>query len=143
MRPEDRLEIHELLARYGFILDDRDWQSFDAVFTEDGVCDLTAWQVPMMRGIAAIRATYAEIAHPVAHLTMNTVIEAVSDERARVRSKILAVRPDRRVETAEYHDELARTAGGWRIAKRVVVPRLATDSWDALGAGETSGHDGD
>jgi hypothetical protein len=97
----------------------------------------------MMRGIAAIRATYAEIAHPVAHLTMNTVIEAVSDERARVRSKILAVRPDRRVETAEYHDELARTAGGWRIAKRVVVPRLATDSWDALGAGETSGHDGD
>ncbi len=130
MDTRDQLEIREVLARYGFVVDDRDWGGFEQVFTEDGECDLTAWQVPLMRGLDAIRETYADIQHPEAHCTMNVIVTETSPDTARVRSKILAVRPDRRVETAEYHDEVRRTAAGWRIARRIVVPKLSTDSWD-------------
>lgn len=132
MDAQDQLQIRELMSRYGFAVDDRDWQAFDRVFTEDGVCDLSAWRVPLMRGTTAIRETYASLEHPVAHLTTNVVIEEISADTARVRSKIIAVRPDRRVETAEYHDEVARTSAGWRIVRRTVVPRQSTDSWDAF-----------
>ena len=37
----DRVEIHELLGRYGDAIDDRDWAKLDTVFTQDAVFDLT------------------------------------------------------------------------------------------------------
>ena len=37
---EDRLEIHELTARYGTSIDDRDWDGLEDVFCRDAVYQL-------------------------------------------------------------------------------------------------------
>ena len=33
----DRVEIHELAARYGFMVDDRNWDALETVFTDAAV----------------------------------------------------------------------------------------------------------
>ena len=37
----DRVEIHELLSRYGDAIDDRNWAALDTVFTQDAAFDPT------------------------------------------------------------------------------------------------------
>ena len=38
-RLEDREEIHELIARYGRAVDDRDWDALRAQYTPDAIFD--------------------------------------------------------------------------------------------------------
>lgn len=44
------------------------------------------------------------------------------DDRASVRSKGLSVMADGHTGTVVYKDDVVRTANGWRISARVVVP---------------------
>ena len=122
--PADRLEIHELAARYGTTIDDRDWIGLSRVFTDDAVFVLQGFPEGDIRleGFAAIRSMMEGGRHPVAHHVTNVVIDAGS-AGVTMRSKIVGPGPKGRVGSADYRDRLRLTATGWRIAERVVTLR--------------------
>jgi 3-phenylpropionate/cinnamic acid dioxygenase small subunit len=121
----DLLAIHDLLARYGHVVDDADWERLSEVFSDDGVFDLEAIGRGRAQGMEELRACFARLDHPLAHHTTNVTIEPDSPRRARVRCKYLVVSDDGRARSGEYHDDVVLTSVGWRLERRTVVPRRA------------------
>ena len=123
VEPADTLAIHELVARYGHVVDDADWQRLTDVFTTDGVFDLDAVGMGVAAGIEELRSCFARLDHPLAHHTTNVVVEGTSTIAARVRSKYIVVFGDGRTGSGEYHDEVVASPAGWRIQRRTVTAR--------------------
>jgi len=59
----DRLEIEDVLIRYCYAVDDRDWHSYRAAFTPDAVIDDTVMPDGANQAVAVGCATYALIRH--------------------------------------------------------------------------------
>ena len=93
---EEILEIQAVVVLYGFLIDDREWDRFEEVFTEDAVVDFRDHSSQPPAGLAPI-AGRAEIirqfrdvlTHPYQHMLVNHVIEDVSPDEVLVRSKAL------------------------------------------------------
>ncbi len=123
MDPADRLELHELPGRYGDAIDDRDWDRLDQIFTADAIFDLTDLGAPRLEGLDAIKRYMAEDAnHPRTHTMTNIYVDETA-EGAKLRFRILALLPERRVGTASYYDDVVKTAEGWRVQNRVITLR--------------------
>ena len=121
----DRLEIHELAARYANAIDDRDWDALAAVFTDDALYVLSGFGELDGRyeGFGAIRALMeSSDSHPVAHHVTNVVV-SVEGGDVRLTSKIAGPGRRGRVGSADYRDVLRHEPGGWRIAERLVTLR--------------------
>lgn len=122
----DRLAIHELLSLHGHIADDRRGEDLGTLLTADASYDLTAYGLGMVEGLRALMEMHdaAPGEQPVGHHVTNVIVipDAERDDRATVRSKGLAVMADGGSGTVVYEDEVVRTAQGWRIARRTVVP---------------------
>ena len=121
----DRLEIHELAARYGTTIDDRDWDGLEAVFCRDAVYELHGFGPIDRRVVSAVeirRMMEASAEHPVAHHVTNVIVTTEGDE-VRMTSKVIGPGPSGRVGSADYDDVLRREDGAWRIASRVVTLR--------------------
>ncbi|MEE4143987.1 MAG: nuclear transport factor 2 family protein [Halieaceae bacterium] len=128
---EDKIELHELAARYGDIIDDRNWPALETVFTRDAVFEVV--DLVRMEGLAGIRHYMEnEGRHPLAHLITNIHIR---EEPGRVMLRCRGIfpisgpeGPGNRVFYGSYYDEAVRTAAGWRISHRVFsTARLAMD----------------
>ena len=125
LTPGDRLEIHELAARYGTSIDDRDWDGLEDVFCRDAVYELRGFGEIDQRlvGSAAIRQMMeASGAHPVAHHVTNVIVTTAGAD-VRMRSKVIGSGARGRVGSADYDDVLRREDGSWRIAQRIVTLR--------------------
>jgi ketosteroid isomerase-like protein len=116
----DRIEIHELAARYGFAIDDRDWPGLGMIFTQDVIFHVIGSEPSV--GIDALRSNMAQSRHPIAHHVTNVCAEADGDG-AVMRSKVVGTLPGARAASADYRDRLRRTPDGWRICERVVTLR--------------------
>jgi 3-phenylpropionate/cinnamic acid dioxygenase small subunit len=118
--PSDQLAIHALMALYGHVIDERDWDQMSSLFTADVVYDMTDFDLGCLQGIPAIRTLWIEQAHhhPLAHHATNILIYAESADLARVLSKGLGVGAGGRVGSVVYRDVVRREAHGWRIASR-------------------------
>jgi hypothetical protein len=116
----DTLAIHQLLALYGHIIDEREWQRVDELFTADAVYDMTEFGLGRVVGAAAIRALWSrpDASHPLAHHATNIVISEDGDGRVHVLSKGLGVGANGRVGSVVYRDLVERTAAGWRFTAR-------------------------
>jgi 3-phenylpropionate/cinnamic acid dioxygenase small subunit len=126
----DRLEIHELAARYGTTIDDRDWPGLESVFCRDAVYELRGFGSGDRRvvGSAAIRRMLEDSAeHPVAHHVTNVIVTQ-EDSVVRVRSKVIGSGRRGRVGSADYTDVVRHEDGAWRIASRLVELRRPDDS---------------
>ena len=124
---QDREEIEQLLYRYAWMVDRRDWQLMDEVFAEGGSVDYTS--TGGQRG--PYRETLGWLARALEpwpanlHFITNLRVE-IHGDRARSRCYFLAPMarflPDGSQEVVTtaglYLDELVRTPAGWRIAKR-------------------------
>lgn len=124
----DRIEIQDLLTRYTVAIDTKDWSLLDSCFLPDAVVDYTA--------TGGIQGRYPEVRawlekalapFPVTvHYISNSTVELDGD-RASSRTYVINPmgfpNPDGSLHMftvgGYYVDELARTADGWRIAKRV------------------------
>ncbi len=124
----DRLEIQDLLARYSYAIDERDWDALDQVFTPDAVIDYT--ETGGARGsVAQIKAWL-----PVAmqrfpryqHMVATTRL-TIEGDTAAARSCLFNPMVYQGSEGAPeqvffiglwYRDKLERTGNGWRIAER-------------------------
>lgn len=128
-RISDRLAVEDLLFRYSRAIDTRNFDLLDEVFTPDGVADYTS--------SGGIRGTLAEVKEwlgaalgvftVVQHLITNVAVDFAGDE---ARSTCYMINPlgyPAEGDKTEmifcgglYHDQLVRTAEGWRIRERVI-----------------------
>jgi hypothetical protein len=123
---EDRLAIHELVSLHGHLADDRRSDDLGLLLTPDASYDVTAYGLGVVRGLPALIELFTSAPgdQPEGHHVTNVIVTADPDldDRARVRSKGLSVMADGRAGTVVYEDEVVRTANGWRVSARVVVP---------------------
>jgi 3-phenylpropionate/cinnamic acid dioxygenase small subunit len=114
----DRLALHELPARYGDLIDDRDWDALGRIFTADAT-----FEVPdhLMQGIDGIRAFMLDAPHPRTHLMTNVSVDE-TPEGVILNSRLIGMRRDGRFISGRYRDVVVRTDDGWRIASRVYTP---------------------
>ncbi|MEI8002364.1 MAG: nuclear transport factor 2 family protein [Actinomycetes bacterium] len=121
---QDRFEIDELLTRYAYAIDDREFDRLDTVFTPDARIDYTS-----AGGIAGafpeVKAWLAEILPMFSayqHLVGNRRVTLDGDAATSVAAFFNPMATNGEISFfcgGEYHDRLVRTADGWRIAERV------------------------
>jgi uncharacterized protein (TIGR02246 family) len=120
----DHEQIQQLLARFIQLRDDKRFDEWAQLFTEDGTFEYPGARVT---GRDAIRDNVADLLRSDRgkHLGFNAVIE-VNGDTASVVSDVVKLRPAEPgsdgafvVQTAgRYIDALVRTADGWRVASR-------------------------
>jgi hypothetical protein len=129
--PDDRLAVHEVVARYGHVLD-TGGEPFATVFTADAefVVTLPDGTASRSRGIPEIVTMLTgapEDPRPrpgrpaFSHHTTNVEIVASTVDACEVRSKYFRLGPPG-VAIGQYVDTVVRTSAGWRIARRLTVP---------------------
>jgi 3-phenylpropionate/cinnamic acid dioxygenase small subunit len=126
---EDKDDIKELLVRYAWAIDDKDWDALDTVFLPDAYLDYSSNPGGVEGPYPEIREWLAKSLAPfpvTQHLVTNMDVRVDGD---RATSRTMVYNP-MGAATREgplhyfflggrYDDELVRTADGWRIAKRV------------------------
>jgi hypothetical protein len=124
VKPEDFVELQQLLSRYCHIVDTKTWDSLDQIFAVDGSVTVVG-VYPIATGLDELRALYARMNHPVAHTSSTLFVVESSGDTARLASKWVTVRADGLTGTGVYEDEVVRTSAGWRIRARVARPAVA------------------
>ena len=120
---EDRLDILELLALHGQLVDAGEMERMGEVFAADVVHDLTDFGLGIVTGLGLFRAPDPGVEHPVGHHTTNTVLTALDDGRAGAWSKGIGVRADGTAGSVVYEDIVERRPEGWRIVRRRILAR--------------------
>jgi hypothetical protein len=121
----DRLDIMELLARYGNIIDDREFSRTGEVFTADARYDVDSLSLGVHRGVEAIVEFWIRGRHPLAHHVTNIEISAGTDGATLVYSKVIAPDDKGRCRSYSYRDVVVPTGEGWRIADRIITMRTS------------------
>lgn len=121
----DRLEIYELLALHGHLMDAGQFDRLAELFTEDFVYDLEALGYGQLNGAEALVDASLALGekNPVGHHVTNSLIVDSAADEAKVRSKGIGIRLDGTSGSVVYDDIVRRTDQGWRIARRTVVLR--------------------
>jgi hypothetical protein len=127
----DWLQIQETLARYNRHLDDRDWNAFGDVFTEDAEASYEAGKV--LRGRAAIVEYVKGVEEAgfrvTEHLGSTFTFDLIEPDR--VRTEVPGLGFGVTVEGSEvdilfvgyrYADEIVRDGDRWRIRQRTYSP---------------------
>jgi 3-phenylpropionate/cinnamic acid dioxygenase small subunit len=125
MSAEDRARIVELLVRYAFCCDDRDFEGAGGCFTADAQAEYSGVRLP--RGVAHIVAHLRPLANlPATQHIVGSVGVRLAGHRATSRSYVVAHLVRATGDGHEvvhrglrYDDELVRTDDGWRIADRL------------------------
>ena len=121
LTPEDHIEIREVLADYGHVVDDHDWDRAEDVFLPDVVFESPATDMAL-HGISDIVATFKG-RNMYAHVTTNTTLRENADGSVRAHSKFIGFPNEGPPVTGDYRDRLVRTPAGWRLAHRVAEIR--------------------
>jgi len=130
----DRIAIEEMNARFAFALDHHDY---------DALRDLLAPDVHYVSvgrehdGVEAVIASFkARVAkRTTRHNLGNAVLTPVDGDTVTGwstwttwASNEPGVTPPRIFMVADFHDRYVRTAGGWRIAERIIAPVFRDDA---------------
>ncbi|MFO1394425.1 MAG: nuclear transport factor 2 family protein [Steroidobacteraceae bacterium] len=144
-RIEDRMEIGELVTRYGLAMDDRDVAALDGLFTPDvriwsadGVMDASGFDrvVEMFRGRFAVLG-------PSNHFTHDRLVTFDEADADRATGLVLSHAEMQRrgqpmLAAIRYHDVYQRSGGRWKFRERGLsfmyyVP--TAEYLDAMGPG--------
>ena len=122
----ERQAIVDLLNRYGWTLDDRDWDGLADCFTPDAVADYGPG-LGKQDGPAAIVALcrgVLERLDSTQHVITNHEV-TITGDRAKTRCYLVAQHTKAGVDGGAnftlggcYLDDVVRTPAGWRIARR-------------------------
>lgn len=122
---EDRLAIEDLMIAYCTGVDTlHDIDAICAVFTEDGVLDLSGIGLPKKLGHAGIRefftGVFADMTHHAHYLT-NFAMTAFAGDRASARAYIIGMGRAKDGNTVtvngRYYFDVVRTAAGWKATR--------------------------
>jgi SnoaL-like protein len=122
---DDRVAIYELIALHGHLIDAGAFDRLDELFTDDFVYDVTALGYGSLEGADAFVEASRALgdANPLAHHVTNALVIGDEGDRATVRSKGIGVMADGTSGSVVYEDLVRRTGAGWRISRRMVIPR--------------------
>jgi 3-phenylpropionate/cinnamic acid dioxygenase small subunit len=136
----DRAEIGDLLARYCFALDGRDWEALRDVFAADARITYSGGRVSTgIDQIVTFMRTTASAVAVTQHLLHTSLVWATGPDTAAGRTHVTAhhVGYDVTLPAAEtltftvtgtYNDRFTRTPAGWRISGRTLT--LLTSAGD-------------
>ena len=123
----DRMEIQDLLVRYCYAVDHRNFDEFKTIFTPDASIDYSVFGGPVAgvdETIAYLKETMPMFAS-FQHMISTSQIQLDGDT-AKVKTichnpMVMPMGEELVVFTCGlwYVDEMVRTAEGWRISKRV------------------------
>lgn len=119
LTPDDHIEIRQVLADYGHVVDDHVWDRAEEVFTPDIVLEMSGF---VLHGIEDIVANFKG-RNLYAHVTTNTTLREESDGHVRGHSKVIGFPNEGQPVTGDYYDEIVRTSAGWRLRRRQVEMR--------------------
>ena len=127
---QDERDIHAILVAYGTSIDQRDWKRLRACFSED--CEADYGSFGKWHGAAAVtqfmKQVHADVGatlHRISNIEIRKVDGRVN-ARAYVDALLMPLQnggPSHRG-IGYYDDQLIRTSGGWRIARRQFTPVL-------------------
>jgi 3-phenylpropionate/cinnamic acid dioxygenase small subunit len=125
----DRAEIHDVVVRYGWAIDTKDWDLLDTCFTADAYVDYSSNPGGKEGPYAQIRSWLEKMmsAFPVTQHLMSNIEVQLDGDRATARTMVTNPQGAATREGplhfffvgGRYDDEFVRTPDGWRIAKRV------------------------
>jgi ketosteroid isomerase-like protein len=134
MSVEEKLAIHEMIARYSYTYDSKDADGFAQLFVEDGVFEIfvAGKSNPLIRlqSRQAIREWAARRLHErhgrftSRHYQSGTLFDELSSDSARTRTMVLVTHQGvteaapRPTESGVYHDRWRKTPEGWRLVHR-------------------------
>jgi ketosteroid isomerase-like protein len=132
-------DIAEVLHRYGYALDGRDWPLLRTCFTDDVV---GRYGGDPLLGYEAVERLCRSTLEPLSvsqHLIANVTVTVAGDEAdASCYLHAQHVRPgteggDQFIYAGRYLDHLVRTADGWRIADRRLQPMWTSGNPAVIG----------
>jgi hypothetical protein len=150
----DRIEILDVVTRYFTSVDHRDFERLRTCFTDDAVGSFEGNEVgpgvdalmDFFEGRSVVEFPVEIVDLQLSHHLLSNHTVAIEGDRAWAETFATAHLVDRppggprlRTRGLRYEDELARTAAGWRISRRVHVcdwMRLDTLLWAADRVGE-------
>ena len=112
---EDVVAIQAVLMKYGFLIDDRQFDRLGEVFTPDAVVDYRPGGGGPFTGLAELGQALPTLQHPVQHMMVSHVIDSVSGDEVATRTKALFPMQSGGIADITYRDLLVRTPEGWRI----------------------------
>jgi hypothetical protein len=128
----DRLEIQDLMVRYSYAIDNRDWDALDRVFTPDAHIDYSVFGgsvgnlAETKEFLAGAMPMFTTLQHMVSGTTLafhgDADVPDSADAKTQCHNPMTrgdAEKPDLMVCGLWYVDKLVRTADGWRIKERV------------------------
>jgi ketosteroid isomerase-like protein len=123
----DRMEIEQLLIRYCHAIDQRDWDAYRAIYTEDAVIDdVSAGPGNSVDDMVEFLSGALERVVLIQHAVSTSLVDLDGDTaHARTVCHCPVVLDRGNGETQMffqglwYIDDLVRTPDGWRISKRV------------------------
>lgn len=125
---EQSWAVTELLARYGHVVDNQEWDELTSVFTADVELDaqFADGEYRTVTGIDALRGFLESFDPRRSHHTLNTIIR-IEDGVAYAWSRFLVVEFDATSLTGDYVDEIVPATEGPRIRKRRISTRNRTE----------------
>ena len=123
----DLLEIQQLVYRYAWLIDTRDFEALDTVFAPDAEVHYNvfggvkqAWpevKAFLRMGLSLHRVTQHQMSNPLVELDGDRAAARTYGNLVHVQ-ELLDGKPSYVVQHAIYHDALARLPIGWRITSR-------------------------
>src|ERR1700722_5507258 len=122
---QEKLEIHELLARYARGVDTKDWELWKSVFTPDALVDYSSAGGPVgpPHEIARWLEQGLQVVPMTQHFISNIEVD-VQGDKAKVRAMFynpmqLPGMADMSFCGGYYHHEMVRTDQGWKSERLV------------------------
>jgi hypothetical protein len=120
----DHLEIEDLLTRYCYAVDDRDWNAYRRVFTPDAVIDDTVTggvKSGVEEHITYMKRALSKIV--MSQHAISTILLDINGNKARARAHcscpmVIDLGENRTqvfFQGVWYRDQLIRTTDGWKI----------------------------
>jgi 3-phenylpropionate/cinnamic acid dioxygenase small subunit len=123
----DLLEIQQLIYRYAWLIDTRDFDRLDTVFAPGAEVHYNvfggvrqSWPVIkdfLRMGLSLHRVTQHQMSNPLVELDGDRATARTYGNLVHVQ-ELLDGKPSYVVQHAIYHDALARGTSGWRITSR-------------------------
>jgi hypothetical protein len=125
----DRVELHELVARYGNAVDDGDLAALGTVYTDDADFVLRTANGREVRkhGLAEIGEYLASSNSTNAHILTN-ITTGIDEDDAVLTYRMAPPKGADGIFSVDYRDVVVRTDNGWRIARHTITMRTKTAS---------------
>ncbi|MDH3336203.1 MAG: nuclear transport factor 2 family protein [Gammaproteobacteria bacterium] len=134
-------EIHRALIRVARAMDERDWQSLEAIMTEDMTADLGTGHIAGRAAVVVCLRSFLDDCGPTQHLLGNVLID-VTNDRAISKAYVSDLHLGCNEKSAltfktlgDYHDQWQKRDGTWRMSHRTKINHGYVGSLEVLGSG--------